>query len=419
MTSFGIDQISFYSSHYVLPLDELAQARGLHTEYFQQRLGQKMMAVSPPSEDIVTLAANAAKQILLHNPKGDIELLLVATESSVDQSKAAALYVHTLLDLPSRCRSLELKQACYSGTAGLQLAMHWLAANPQKKALLICTDIAHYALHSDAEASQGAAAVAMLLSKDPRLLAVEPGSGIYSQSVQDFWRPNYSDTAFVDGRLSCESYIKALGKTWKDYQQHTQRSFDDHHHFCFHTPFPKLVCTAMQKLARQQNRTRLASQQIEDYLGYSLDYNRLIGNCYSASLGLSFTSLLENNPADLTGKRIGAFSYGSGLCAEYFSLQVQPGYQNALYTHEHRKLLNQRKKIQVAKYQDFHNFNLTTSGQYQAIPQHPCGAFSLQSINQHQRHYGATMSGAEQNTHTQCDVNSIRNPTLPSEQQHA
>lgn len=42
---------------------------------------------------------------------------MLATETGVDQSKAAGLYLHPLLLLPRNCRIIELKQACYCATA--------------------------------------------------------------------------------------------------------------------------------------------------------------------------------------------------------------------------------------------------------------------------------------------------------------
>ena len=38
-----------------------------------------------------------------------------------------------------------------------------------------------------------------------------------------------------------------------------------------------------------------------------------MGNCYTASMYVGLASLLEQSDRDLTGKRIGLFSYGSGV----------------------------------------------------------------------------------------------------------
>ena len=111
----GIDTLAIYTSRYALDLATLANARGIDAEKYLTGLGQHVMSVPPPGEDIVTMAANAALQALRDVDVNDIEMLLFATESGIDQSKAAGIYVHGLLGLPARCRVVELKQACYGG----------------------------------------------------------------------------------------------------------------------------------------------------------------------------------------------------------------------------------------------------------------------------------------------------------------
>jgi len=125
----GIDRISFYTPHYYLDLKTLAEQRGVDPDKYRLGIGQERMAVPPPDEDIVTLAANAAWPLLSEIDLSSIDCLLFATESGVDQSKAAGLFVHGLLKLPARCRVVELKQACYAGTVALRLAATWVQAN--------------------------------------------------------------------------------------------------------------------------------------------------------------------------------------------------------------------------------------------------------------------------------------------------
>lgn len=57
------------------------------------------MAVAPVTQDAVTLAANAALEILTDEDKEKIDFVIFGTESGVDHSKAAAIYVHRLLGL--------------------------------------------------------------------------------------------------------------------------------------------------------------------------------------------------------------------------------------------------------------------------------------------------------------------------------
>ncbi|XVN42417.1 MAG: hypothetical protein RCG15_07345 [Candidatus Rickettsia vulgarisii] len=51
------------------------------------------MSVTPPDEDIVTLASNAAKRILEKVGSDNIDTLLFATEIGIDQSKTVGIYL--------------------------------------------------------------------------------------------------------------------------------------------------------------------------------------------------------------------------------------------------------------------------------------------------------------------------------------
>ncbi len=126
----GIEAISFYTPSYYLELKTLATARNVDVNKFHSGLGQQKMAVIPPDEDVITMAADASQKLLENIDANDIELILFATESAVDQSKAGGIFVHNLLGLPSRCRVVELKQACYSATAGLQMGLAMVKQNP-------------------------------------------------------------------------------------------------------------------------------------------------------------------------------------------------------------------------------------------------------------------------------------------------
>jgi len=402
MLTTGIDAINFYTSSYYLNLQTLAQARGVDPEKFCSDLGQKKMSITPPGEDVVTLAANAAVDVLQYCDINDIAVLLFATESGIDCSKAAGMYVHQLLQLPSSCRVVELKQACYSATAGLQLALPFLRQNPTKKILLIAADIARYALGGAAESSQGSGAVAMLLSVKPRLLVIEKESGIYTKEVMDFWRPHYSDVAIVDGRLSCDVYLRMLSEVWCAYKISSGRDFNDHQYFCYHTPVPKLVERAHRRLAKINGYQHLSDAEFSRQVGQSLWYSRQIGNTYAASLYLGVISLLEDagddfdvdivpipSGQDLGGKRLGLYSYGSGSVAEYFSAVVVDGYRTMLSPQRHLDALEQRTELTYAEYENFYNFQLPQDGSILEIPQYETGRFRLAKVTQHQRIYEA------------------------------
>jgi hydroxymethylglutaryl-CoA synthase len=383
----GIDTLAFYTSHYKLDLACLAEVRGVDPDKYFIGLGQSQMAVPPPDEDIVTMAANAAREALRDVDYSSIEMLLFATESGIDQSKAAGIYVHDLLGLPQRCRVIELKQACYSATFALQLALPFLRQYPDKKILLIASDIARYGLGASGESSQGCGAVAMVLSAHPRLLALEPEYGVITENVMDFWRPNYADAAFVEGKYSSKLYLTMLEKTWHQYRALSQREFNAHDYFCYHASVPRLVEKAHHYLAKICHIDKLPEEILQKQLEASLDYARQIGNSYTASLYIGLISLLDLAQENLENKRIGFYSYGSGCVAEFFSGVIQPGYQKMLNPTFHQTLLRERTALTYSEYEAFYSFKYPQDGSVCEISPHKTGAFRLAAIRDHQRIY--------------------------------
>lgn len=378
----GIDQISFYTPQYFLDLKTLAERREVDPEKFYTGIGQEKMGIPSPDEDIVTMAASAACRLQERGALDGVETVLFATESGIDQSKAAGLFVHGLLGLPSRCRVVELKQACYSATAALRMAMGLVAMRPQSKVLVIASDIARYELGSPGESTQGAGAVAFTVSVSPRLLVVDPEAGFYSEDVMDFWRPNYLSEALVDGKYSTLVYIKALKAAWKQYAEESGRSFNDFARFCYHIPFTRMAAKAHQKLVRG-----ITDEDLEKVIGESLIYSRSAGNCYSASLYVGLTSLLDNAAEDLSDKRIGLYSYGSGCVGEFFSGVVQSGYRDALFVAQHQAMLDGRSELTFQQYEDIYNYGIPRDGGQHTFAQYRTGPFRFAGMRDHKRIY--------------------------------
>lgn len=386
----GIDTLSFYTPRYVLDLEHLAAKRGIDPQKFRVGLGQYRMAVPSPDEDIVTMGANAAERVLRNIDRRQIEMLLFATESGIDQSKSAGIYLHDLLGLASRCRVIELKQACYAGTLGLQLAMPFLRENPDKKILLVASDIARYGLNTPGEHSQGCGAVAMLLGAEPKMMVLETEYGVITENIMDFWRPNYRDAAVVDGKYSSKMYLQILEKTWKQYRECSQRRYHDHDYFCYHTPVSRLAEKAHCFLNKIAGDGAINEKSLLEQVQPVLAYSRELGNCYTASLYLGLASLLDHAKKDLSSKRIGFYSYGSGCVAEFFSGILQPGYQQMLDTAYHQTLMRTRSPLSYAEYESFYDYSYPIEGQKVEIPRYQTGAFRLARISEHKRIYENT-----------------------------
>ena len=377
----GIDKISFYSPRYYLPLRSLSLARNQDADKYIKGLGQEEMAICPPSEDIISMGANAAHQILQDEDLSAIEILLFATETAVDQSKSAGTWVHNLLGLSKQCRVVEIKQACYAATAAIQLAQLFLRENPQKKALIIAADIAKYGLDTPGEPTQGAGACAILLSTFPRTLMIEPEYGIYTDHVMDFWRPNYLEEGLVDGKYSIKVYLKALEESWNEYKKKSRRSFSDIRKMCYHLPFTKMALKAHEKLCSLCQHTP-HEKELED----SCVYGKRVGNCYTASLYISLISLLDHCKEDLSHARIGLFSYGSGCMAEFFTAMVQPGYKEVLYS-GHQAMLDSRHCVSVTEYETLYNIQIPHDGTPYTVPSYINGRYSLVGFEDHKRLY--------------------------------
>src|SRR5699024_8214663 len=138
---------------------------------------------------------NAAESILDEDDKKAIDMVIFATETGVDHSKSGAAYVHKLLGLKPGVRSFEVKQACYAATAGIQMAKGHINLHQESSVLVLASDIARYGLNTGGEVTQGACAVAMVISAEPRILSLEEPSTLLTDDIMDFWRPSYSETA--------------------------------------------------------------------------------------------------------------------------------------------------------------------------------------------------------------------------------
>lgn len=323
----GIDKLSFATTPFYLDMVELAQERGVDPNKYLIGIGQEKQAVVPPTQDAVTLGAAAALKLMTPELKKRISTVLVATESGVDNSKATAIYIKRLLGLPKFTRVVELKEACYAATAGVMMAKGLVAMDPQSAILVIGTDIARYGINTPGEVTQGAGAVAMTITANPRLLELDQVSVAASDDIMDFWRPLYSENAMVEGKYSTQIYIDFFLQTFRRYQEMTGRRLADFDALLFHLPFTKMGKKALDALLGDCNDVN--SRRLRSALTASQLYCRQVGNLYTGSLYLSLLSFLQNGQAS-AGQRLGLFSYGSGAEGEFYSGVLKPGFANQL-----------------------------------------------------------------------------------------
>ena len=381
--NIGIDKIGFAAPDYVLDLADLAQARNVDPNKFKIGLLQSEMAVTPVTQDIISLGAKAAEAILTEEDKQTIDMVIVGTESSVDQSKAAAVTIHGLLGIQPFARSIEMKEACYGATAGLSLAKSHISLFPESKVLVIASDIAKYGVASGGEPTQGAGAVAMLVTANPRILVLNNDNVCQTRDIYDFWRPNYDKFPRVDGKFSTEQYTDCLTTTFDYYGQKTGKTLKDFAAMCLHIPFSKQGLKGLQAIAQDEETLSRLTERFQE----AIVYNKVVGNVYTGSIFLSLLSLLENSRALEAGDQILFYSYGSGAVCEIFSGSLVEGYQN--YLEENRlEQLNERTKLSVEEYEQvfFKEVSLDENGTSLDLPadQSP---FALIKVENHKRIY--------------------------------
>lgn len=379
----GIDRMAFATTDQYIELTELAEKRGVDPNKYTIGIGQDRQAVVPPTQDIVTLGARAAKKLLTPDVTRRLSTIIVATESGIDNSKASAIYIKHLLGLDDYIRAVELKEACYSGTAAIQFARGLVALNSQETVLVIAADIARYGLNTPGEVTQGAGAVAMLISADPHVLAIEPTSVSYSRDLMDFWRPLYATEAIVDGKYSTGVYVDFFKNTLTRYLQRTGRRLDDFAGIAFHLPFTKMGKKGLEGVL--QDRDDAVANRLRDQLTASQVYCRQVGNLYTGSLYLGLMSLLQNGQVK-PGDRLGLFSYGSGAEGEFYSGIVQPAFAENLS--DVKEDLADRHQVSIDEYEQLFNSQLgMQTADVQFDLQNDDAPFVLAGQKDHQRIY--------------------------------
>ncbi len=383
----GIDKIGFAMPKYFLDIRDLAAARGIEPDKFTKGLLQLEMSIPPVSQDIVTLGAQAAFEILDKEDLEKIDMIIVGTESGVDQSKASSVFIHGLLDIQPFVRTIEVKEACYGATAALDFAKNHVMNNPESRVLVIASDIAKYGIKASGESTQGAGSCAMLVTSNPRILELNNDNICLTRDVMDFWRPNYSQYAFVEGKFSTEQYLDCLTTTWNKYLEKNNKQLSDFDAICLHLPYPKLGLKGLNVLLETEDDEAI-KEKLSTRFNESILYSQRVGNIYTGSLFLGLLSLLENSNNLNSGDKIALYSYGSGAVAEVFSMTLVPGYEKQLKQNRFDEF-NSRTRISIEEYEEmfFRDTTVDSEGNLDISDIKDNSRFVLEKIENHKRIY--------------------------------
>lgn len=367
MVTVGIEAMNVFGGTAYLNVMELAKYRRLDTTRFENLLMHEK-AVALPYEDPITFGVNAAKPIvdaLSAEEKDRIELLITCSESGIDFSKSMSTYIHHYLELNRNCRLFELKNACYAGTAGFQMAVNFILSqtSPGAKALVVATDISRFivaeggeALTEDwsyAEPSSGAGAVAVLISENAKVFQVDAGAnGYYGYEVMDTCRP-MPDGEAGDSDRSLLSYLDCCENTFLEYQKRVAgvNYRETFQYLVFHTPFGGMVKGAHRSMMRKMVKATPTEieQDFKQRITPGLIYCQRVGNIMGGTVLLSLASTIDNGQFP-TPKRIGLFSYGSGCCSEFYSGVITTQAHDLQRRFTIAQQLNERYRLNMEQY---------------------------------------------------------------------
>jgi len=395
-------------------------------------VGVRRMAIADAHQDCATLAAMAAKRVIDASgidPR-DIDFLAVGTETTVDQSKSIAAYVLGMLERHygvslAEVGAPQLQFACIGATYALEYAVSRMRAGDNTKpySLVIASDVSKYPLRTAGEYTQGAGAVALLVSENPRVLVLERGlSGTVTRDERDFFRPNGQSWAVVDGKYSIDVYLDCIEAAFDVYARRFEaasgtgldRLYEALDALCFHVPFPRMAEYASARVlgklwdAAPEARARLSAEggvasggsrkeferalarsplfrtAFERKVAPSLTLAREVGNIYSGALYLGLVSFLEETRArNLAGRRVLLGSYGSGASAKVLSGVVAEGYRSLVDGLRVRDDLRAesegglRVPLSVADYERLHELSDRARGESVRAPK---GEFALERL---------------------------------------
>ncbi|KAG5969840.1 ATP-dependent 5'-3' DNA helicase hcs1 [Claviceps cyperi] len=371
--NIGIKAIEIYFPSQYVEQSELEKFDGVAAGKYTIGLGQTKMSFCDDREDIYSLALTVTSNLLKKNniDPNSVGRLEVGTETILDKSKSVKSVLMQLFGDNTNLEGIDTVNACYGGTNALFNSVNWVESSAWdgRDAIVVAGDIALYA-KGNARPTGGAGAVAMLVGPDAPVV-MEPGlRGTYMQHAYDFYKPDLtSEYPYVDGHYSINCYTKALDAAYRDYCKReakltsgtngtdaSKTPLDRFDYLAFHAPTCKLVQKSYARLMyhdylanpdasafadvpaelrdmdyeksltdRVVEKTfmGLTKQKFQDRVHPAIQVATMCGNMYCGSVWGGVASLLSFvDPKALEGKRLGVFSYGSGLAASFMSFRV-------------------------------------------------------------------------------------------------
>lgn len=377
----GISDLAVYVPRPEMDLGRLIAARtrdepekGSQLDRARLNTGQVVIRFPQSWEDTATLAAQAVVKLLRRagdKTRATVRYLAAGTETTLDHSKPVSSYVQGMLAdagvaLPANHTNFQVQHACAAGTLSVLSVASLLSLGREgDSGIVAASDIARYDSGTTAEITQGAGAAAILVQRNPRLLALDLATvGYCSQPVDDFFRPVGSTSAQVKGQYSIQCYRRSLEEALVDHAARSGVSVKDvlarTDYFVLHAPFRHMPAIALQKLVH--THLGLDREAVETYLAdrrlaSAVDPISMVGNTYTASIFLSLAFLLDAEHKRIgramVGKRLLLGSYGSGNTMVVLEAVVAPEAPEVIAGWDLDGVLEQSEEASLAEYQEW------------------------------------------------------------------
>jgi 3-hydroxy-3-methylglutaryl CoA synthase len=178
---------------------------------------------------------------------------------------------------------------------------------------------------------------------------------VHAHEVSDIFRPA-PGVETGDAAESLASYLDAAELTFDAYVRCTGQPLDFDAFFAanvYHVPFGGLAQRAHVRLARRELGLSKADAEAHwtRKSKASLTYNRRMGGVYGAATFVALAGLIDGSPNLRPGDRISVYSYGSGSCAEFYSVSLHDGAREGVKRARIGEQLDARRRLSVGEYE--------------------------------------------------------------------
>ena len=339
----GIVSYGAYIPRYRIEPAEIGRVWGVDGKAMGKGLFINQKSVPSPDEDVVTIAAEAARGMMARVPDvdpADIGAVYVGSESHPYAVKPTATIVAEAIRAAPNMTAADMEFACKAGTAGIQVCMGLVGSGMVKYGVAIGADTSQGAPGDALEYSASAGGAAYLIGSE-NIIAKINKTLSFTTDTPDFWRREGQPYPMHGGRFTGEpAYFRHITSAAKMMLEAMGTTPEDYDYAVFHQPNGKFPTRVAAQLG-------FTNEQIAQGL-----LTPEIGNTYSGAVPLGLASVLD---VAKPGDRIFVTSYGSGAGSDSFDITVTDNIAN--YRRENAETVAQRMantvKIDYARYAMF------------------------------------------------------------------